>query len=286
VRKPRRCSRPRGRGTWAAASSRPEAPAGTPGDRRRGHCAAAESGSLPTCSSGQRGGRNCATARGGAAAPAAGRGAARPRYRRAPPADGHRAGRSRSGCSTVVKSGPIQQTRAEPGQGARLAAPARRRVRVVLVVTASMLVFSASRAPLLSGRLQQDAEPSKAPWYFLAQELLTMFHPMVAGVTIPGMGRRAARLRPFSTRTRRASRRTARSRCALHACSYDAWARVIIGSFFGAGFNFVSRGTTASSSTCSVVIGDRVHRCRSSSSSGAAACARRGATASPASTGG
>ena len=31
--------------------------------------------------------------------------------------------------------------------------------------------------------------PSKAPWYFLGlQELLTMFHPMVAGVTIPGMG--------------------------------------------------------------------------------------------------
>ena len=31
----------------------------------------------------------------------------------------------------------------------------------------------------------QTPNPSKAPWYFLGlQELLTMFHPMIAGVTI------------------------------------------------------------------------------------------------------
>jgi menaquinol-cytochrome c reductase cytochrome b/c subunit len=37
-----------------------------------------------------------------------------------------------------------------------------------------------------AGQLQPTPNPSKAPWYFLGlQELLTMFHPMVAGVTIP-----------------------------------------------------------------------------------------------------
>ena len=45
-------------------------------------------------------------------------------------------------------------------------------------------------APLLAlANVNQTPNPSKAPWYFLGlQELLTMFHPMVAGVTIPGMG--------------------------------------------------------------------------------------------------
>ncbi len=42
-------------------------------------------------------------------------------------------------------------------------------------------------APLLQlANPNRTTNPSKAPWYFLGlQELLTMFHPMVAGVTIP-----------------------------------------------------------------------------------------------------
>ena len=90
---------------------------------------------------------------------------------------------------TVVKSGSIQQTRAE----------AQDKVHVwphllviefaaVLVVTAALLVFSALvRAPLLGlADFNKTPNPSKAPWYFLGlQELLRYFHPQVAGVTIP-----------------------------------------------------------------------------------------------------
>ena len=57
--------------------------------------------------------------------------------------------------------------------------------------TAFLLIFSIFvNAPLLTlANSNQTPNPSKAPWYFLGlQELLTMFHPMVAGVTIPGMG--------------------------------------------------------------------------------------------------
>ena len=60
-----------------------------------------------------------------------------------------------------------------------------------LVCTAFTFVFSVFvNAPLLQlANPNQTPNPSKAPWYFLGlQELLTMFHPMVAGVTIPGHG--------------------------------------------------------------------------------------------------
>ena len=58
-------------------------------------------------------------------------------------------------------------------------------------MTAFLLVFSVFvNAPLLgTANFNLTPNPSKAPWYFLGlQELLTMFHPMVAGVTIPGIG--------------------------------------------------------------------------------------------------
>ena len=91
---------------------------------------------------------------------------------------------------TVVKSGSIQDTKATPQD----------KVHVwphlllaeflsALAGTAFLLLFSiVVNAPLLElADFNKTPNPSKAPWYFLGlQELLTMFHPMVAGVTIPG----------------------------------------------------------------------------------------------------
>ena len=93
---------------------------------------------------------------------------------------------------TVVKSGSIQEVKAAPvdkvhtwphlliGEFA-----------AALALTAFTFVFSVFvNAPLLRyANINQTPNPSKAPWYFLGlQELLTMFHPMIAGVTIPGVG--------------------------------------------------------------------------------------------------
>ena len=60
----------------------------------------------------------------------------------------------------------------------------------LVIVTAGLIVFStfvnAPLQPLANPNLTPN--PSKAPWYFLGlQELLAYFHPMVAGVTIPGV---------------------------------------------------------------------------------------------------
>jgi menaquinol-cytochrome c reductase cytochrome b/c subunit len=146
---------------------------------------------------------------------------------------------------TVVKSGSIQQTRAE----------AQDKVHVwphllviefaaVLVVTAAMLVFSALvRAPLLGlADFNKTPNPSKAPWYFLGlQELLTMFHPMVAGVTIPGMGLFLLGVAPFIDKNPSHAPTDRKFAISIFTLFLMLWAvLVIIGSFFrGPGFNFV-----------------------------------------------
>jgi hypothetical protein len=146
---------------------------------------------------------------------------------------------------TVVKSGSIQQTRAE----------AQDKVHVwphllviefaaVLVVTAALLVFSALvRAPLLGlADFNKTPNPSKAPWYFLGlQELLTMFHPMVAGVTIPGMGLFLLGVAPFIDKNPSHAPTDRKFAIAIFTMFLMLWAvLVIIGSFFrGPGFNFV-----------------------------------------------
>ncbi len=146
---------------------------------------------------------------------------------------------------TVVKSGSIQQTRAE-AQDKVHTWPHLLVVEfaATLSMTAMILIFSAIvRAPLLGlADVNQTPNPSKAPWYFLGlQELLTMFHPMVAGVTIPGMGLFLLMMAPYVDSNPSNKPEDRKFAISLFTIFLMFWAvLVIIGSFFrGAGFNFV-----------------------------------------------
>jgi quinol---cytochrome c reductase cytochrome c subunit, bacillus type len=145
---------------------------------------------------------------------------------------------------TVVKSGSIQEVKATPVDkvhtwphlliGEFVAA---------LACTAFTFVFSIFvNAPLLQlANVNRTPNPSKAPWYFLGlQELLTMFHPMVAGVTIPGMGLFALMLAPYADRNPSNKPEDRKFAISLFTIFLMFWAvLVIIGSFFrGPGFNF------------------------------------------------
>jgi hypothetical protein len=146
---------------------------------------------------------------------------------------------------TVVKSGSIQDVKAAPVDKVHTW-PHLLVVEFVasLVCTAFTLVFSVFvNAPLLSlANFNLTPNPSKAPWYFLGlQELLAMFHPMVAGVTIPGMGIFLLMLAPYMDRnpsTKPEDRKFAISIMTVHLMFWSVL--VILGSFFrGPGFNFV-----------------------------------------------
>ena len=100
----------------------------------------------------------------------------------------------------------------------------------------------------LKAPLEQPANPantpnpSKAPWYFLGlQELLTMFHPMVAGVTIPGMGLILLAVTPYVDRNPSNKPEDRKFAISVFTVFLMFWSvLVIIGSFFrGPGFNFV-----------------------------------------------
>jgi menaquinol-cytochrome c reductase cytochrome b/c subunit len=145
---------------------------------------------------------------------------------------------------TVVKAGSIQDVKAQPTDKVHVWPHLLVGEFVAsLAMTAFLLVFSTFvNAPLLAtANFNFTPNPSKAPWYFLGlQELLTMFHPMVAGVTIPGIGIFALILVPFSDRNPSQKPEDRKFAISLFTIFVMFWAvLVIIGSFFrGPGFNF------------------------------------------------
>ena len=146
---------------------------------------------------------------------------------------------------TVVKSGSIQQTRAE----------AQDKVHVwphllvlefasILSLMAFITVFSALvKAPLLGlADVNATPNPSKAPWYFLGlQELLKMFNPAVAGVLIPGIALGLLAITPYVDRNPSHKPNDRKFAITMMTMFLMMWAvLVIIGCFFrGPGFNFV-----------------------------------------------
>jgi len=146
---------------------------------------------------------------------------------------------------TVVKSGSIQDVKATPVDKVHtwphlLAAE----FVAALAMTVFVFVFSIFvHAPLLQlANTNQTPNPSKAPWYFLGlQELLVYFHPMVAGVTLPGVGLIALVLAPFLDRNPSNKPEDRKFMTGLMTVHLMFWAvLVLIGSFFrGPGFNFV-----------------------------------------------
>jgi len=146
---------------------------------------------------------------------------------------------------TVVKSGSIQEVKATPVDKVHTW-PHLLAVEFVaaLSVLTFLVVFSIFvNAPLLAAaNFNLTPNPSKAPWYFLGlQELLTMFHPMVAGVTLPGVGLIALILAPYLDRNPSNKPEDRKFIISLMTVHLMFWAvLVMIGSFFrGPGFNFV-----------------------------------------------
>jgi menaquinol-cytochrome c reductase cytochrome b/c subunit len=145
---------------------------------------------------------------------------------------------------TVVKSGSIQDVKASPVDKVHTW-PHLLAAEFVAALACMSFTFFFSvfvNAPLLQqANINKTPNPSKAPWYFLGlQELLTMFHPMIAGVTIPGVGLIVLILAPYIDKNpsnKPEDRKFATSLMTVHLMFWAVL--VIIGSFFrGPGFNF------------------------------------------------
>jgi len=145
---------------------------------------------------------------------------------------------------TVVKSGSIQDVKAVPVDKVHTW-PHLLSVEFVAALACTAFVFMFSwfvNAPLLqAANFNQTPNPSKAPWYFMGlQELLTMFHPMIAGVTIPGMGIILLIFAPYLDRNASNKPEDRKFITSLMTVHLMFWAVLtIISSFFrGPGYNF------------------------------------------------
>ena len=128
-----------------------------------------------------------------------------------------------------------------------------------LAMTAFTLVFSIFvNAPLLQlANPNRTPNPSKAPWYFLGlQELLTMFHPMVAGVTIPGMGLFVLMLAPYIDKNPSNKPEDRKFAISIFTIFLMFWAVLVHHrhrSSAARASTSPSRGKTGSSSSCEVI---------------------------------
>jgi hypothetical protein len=114
----------------------------------------------------------------------------------------------------------------------------------LLACTVFLVVFSTFvNAPLRElANVNLTPNPSKAPWYFLGlQELLRYFHPMIAGVLIPGIG--LGILMAFPYIDKNPSMRPQNRKFAIMLFTFFMMFAAIlstIGSLFrGPGYNFV-----------------------------------------------
>lgn len=146
---------------------------------------------------------------------------------------------------TVVKSGSIQDVKAAPQDKVHVW-PHLLSVEFVaaLACTAFVFIFSVFvNAPLLElADTNKTPNPSKAPWYFLGlQELLALFHPMVAGVLLPGIGLGGLMMAPYIDKNPSAKPEDRKFAVALFTIFLMSCAVLtIIGSFFrGPGQLFV-----------------------------------------------
>ena len=118
-------------------------------------------------------------------------------------------------------------------------------------VTVFSMVVNAPLRELANSNLTPN--PSKAPWYFLGlQELLRYFHPMVAGVTIPGIALLILMAAPYFDRNPSMRPENRKLAVMLFTMFLMFWAILVLaGSFFrGPSFEWVWPWTE----TCSTPI--------------------------------
>lgn len=119
----------------------------------------------------------------------------------------------------------------------------------LILMTAFLVVFSTFKdAPFRElANPSLTPNPSKAPWYFLGlQELLRYFHPMIAGVTIPGLGLFGLMAVPYADKNPSMQPHRRKLAIMLFTMFIMFWSVLtILGVLFrGPGYNFIYPWTT------------------------------------------